>query len=121
MGMVFRVMGLWNQLYLQNKSMNWPDFFYVDTNLRYLKVILTIIGWGWSKTAVTFYSIKWEIKGNIVVRTLLSGLKDLTDQQSHTVSLHHDGGCGRLYNPPSGSRGTDSGKFWVFAVPTIPE
>ena len=30
--------GFLNQLYLHNKSMKWPDFLHVITNLRKLKV-----------------------------------------------------------------------------------
>ena len=30
--------GFFDQPYLQNKSMKWPDFLHVDTNLHKLKV-----------------------------------------------------------------------------------
>ena len=33
-----QIAGFFNQPYLQNKSMKWPDFLHVDTNLHKLKV-----------------------------------------------------------------------------------
>ena len=33
-----QIAGFFNQPYLQNKSVKWPDFLYVDTSLRKLKV-----------------------------------------------------------------------------------
>ena len=36
----------------RNKSMKWPDFLLVDTNLHKLKVDQEIFGWAWSEMGV---------------------------------------------------------------------
>ena len=42
-----------NQPYLQNKSMKYPNFLHVDTNSYKLKVDQKIWGWAWSGMGVT--------------------------------------------------------------------
>ena len=44
--------GFFDQPYLQNKSMKWPDFLHVDTNLHKLKVDQKIFGWAWPEMGV---------------------------------------------------------------------
>ena len=48
-----QIAGLFNQSYLQNKSMKQPDFLHVDTNSHKLKVDQKIFGWAWSEAGVT--------------------------------------------------------------------
>ena len=43
-----QIAGFFNQPYFQNKSMKWPDFLLVDTNLHKLKVDQKVLGWAWS-------------------------------------------------------------------------
>ena len=45
--------GFFDQPYLQNKSMKWPDFLHVDTNSHKLKVDQNIFGWAWSEMGVS--------------------------------------------------------------------
>ena len=45
--------GFFDQPYLQNKSMKWPDFLHVDTNSHKLKVDQNIFGWSWSEMGVS--------------------------------------------------------------------
>ena len=45
---VNQVAGIFNQPYLQNKSMKQPDFLHVDTNSLKLKVDQIFFGWEWS-------------------------------------------------------------------------
>ena len=45
--------GFFDQPYLQNKSMKWPDFLHVDTNSHKLKVHQNIFGWAWSEMSVS--------------------------------------------------------------------
>ena len=45
--------GFFDQPYLQNKSMKWPDFLHVDTNSHKLKVDQNIFGWAWSEMSVS--------------------------------------------------------------------
>ena len=44
---------IFNKPYVQSKSMKWPDFLHVDTNLHKLKVDQQILRWAWSKMGVT--------------------------------------------------------------------
>ena len=41
-----------NQPYLQNKWMEWPDFWHVATNLHKLRVDQKFFGWAWSNMGV---------------------------------------------------------------------
>ena len=45
--------GFFDQPYLQNKSIKWPDFLHVDTNSHKLKVDQNIFGWAWSEMSVS--------------------------------------------------------------------
>ena len=45
-----QIAGFFNQPYLQNKSMKWPDF--VDTNSQKLKVDQNFFGWAWPEMGV---------------------------------------------------------------------
>ena len=47
-----QIAGFFNQPYLQNKSVKKPDFMYVDTSLRKLKVDQKRFGWTWPKMGV---------------------------------------------------------------------
>ena len=47
-----QIAGFFNQPYLQNKSINVPDFLHVDTNLNKLKVDQKIFGWAWPEMGV---------------------------------------------------------------------
>ena len=47
-----QIAGFFNQPYLQSKSMKWPDFLHVDTNLHKLKVDQKIFGWAWPEMGV---------------------------------------------------------------------
>ena len=47
-----QIAGFFNQPYLQNKSMNKPDFLHIDTNSHKLRVDQKIFGWMWSKMGV---------------------------------------------------------------------
>ena len=47
-----QIAGFFNQTFLQNKSMKWPVFLHVDTNLHKLKVDQKLFGWAWSKMGV---------------------------------------------------------------------
>ena len=49
---VNQIAGLFNQPYLQNKSMKQPYFLHVDTNSHKLKVDQKIWGWAWSEIGV---------------------------------------------------------------------
>ena len=42
-----QIAGFFNQPYLQNESMKYPDFLDVDTNSHKLKVDQIIFGWAW--------------------------------------------------------------------------
>ena len=41
-----------NQPYLQNESIKYPDFWHVDANLHKLKVDPKFLGWAWSEIGV---------------------------------------------------------------------
>ena len=43
------IAGVLNQVFLQNKSMKQPHFYYVDTNSQELKVDWKFFGWACSK------------------------------------------------------------------------
>ena len=43
---LFQIAGFFNQPYLHNKSMKWPDFVHVDTSSHKIKVDQKI--WGWT-------------------------------------------------------------------------
>ena len=50
---LFQIAGFFNQPYLHNKSMKWPDFVHVDTSSHKLKLIKKFGGghsqkWAWS-------------------------------------------------------------------------
>ena len=47
-----QIAGFFNQPYLQNKSLKWPDFLHVDTNLHKLKVGQKFFGWVWPEMGV---------------------------------------------------------------------
>ena len=47
-----QIAGLFNQPYLQSKSMKQPYFLHVDTNSHKLKVDQKIWGWAWSEIGV---------------------------------------------------------------------
>ena len=47
-----QIAGFFNQPYLQNKSVKWPDFLLFHTNSQKLKVDQKILGWAWSKMVV---------------------------------------------------------------------
>ena len=47
-----QIAGFFNQPYLQNKSLKYPDFLHVDTNSHKLKVDQKIFGREWSKMGV---------------------------------------------------------------------
>ena len=47
-----KILGFFNQPYLQNKSIKLPDFLHVDTSLHKLKVDQNIFGSPWSKMGV---------------------------------------------------------------------
>ena len=49
---VNQIAALFNQPYLQNKSMKQPYFLHVDTNSHKLKVDQKIWGWAWSEIGV---------------------------------------------------------------------
>ena len=44
-----QIAGFFDQLYLQNKSLKWPHFLLVDTNLHVLKLDQNIFGCALSK------------------------------------------------------------------------
>ena len=44
--------GFFNQPYLQNRSMKYPDFLHVDTNSHKLKADQKNLGWAWSEMGV---------------------------------------------------------------------
>ena len=48
-----QIAGFFNQPYLQNKSMKYPDFLNDDTNSRKLKFDQKILGWASSEMGVT--------------------------------------------------------------------
>ena len=47
-----QIAGFFNQPYLHNKSMKWPNFLHVDKNSHKLKVDQKIWGWAWSEIGV---------------------------------------------------------------------
>ena len=50
---VNQIAGFFNQPYLQNKSMKYPDFLIDDTNSHKLKFDQKILGWAWLEMGVT--------------------------------------------------------------------
>ena len=49
---VNQIAGFFNQPYIQNKSVKYPDFLRFDTNSHQLKVDQKPFGWAWSETGV---------------------------------------------------------------------
>ena len=47
-----QIAGFFNEPYLQNKSMKWPDFLHVDANSHKLKVDQKIFGFAWPEIGV---------------------------------------------------------------------
>ena len=47
-----QIAGFFNQPYLQNKSMEQPNFLHVDTNSHKLIVDQKNFGWAWSEMGV---------------------------------------------------------------------
>ena len=47
-----RLEDFFNQPYLQNRSMKYPDFLHVDTNSHKLKADQKNLGWAWSEMGV---------------------------------------------------------------------
>ena len=45
---------LFNQPYLQIKSLKYPEFLHVDTNSHKLKIDQNIFGWTWSEMGVVW-------------------------------------------------------------------
>ena len=62
-----QIAGFFNQPYLEDKSVQLPDFSHVDTNWHKLKVDQNICGWAWPEWV--WLILSWHSKIDCISRT----------------------------------------------------